>query len=505
MISTSLALLALLAPPTATTAASAPSPAPLTPLQDTDPEYEKKLAEAGNDVAKLWAVHEWCKERELRDLSKQTLQKIIALDANHEEARKALGHRLYDGQWFESYSALSKYRREEETRMAEKGLVRFNDTWAPAAEVPYLRMGWTKDASGTWSHPSVQEQRTQEADLKGKGWVQQDQTWISPEEQAKVNEGLFKCGEEWLPLEQANAYHAQLMRWWELPSEHFVTLTTLPRSPKKDGPAEWAAWWAELSYPELMRAVGVAPKEKTHLIVVDSLDQYNKLASGDQALGVPTTEVSGASSVHFAYFADALYDPRVQPPLWRGMGVCYFDYDDDGLRHWGQYAVRHAAALSFLEAVDPSWEAVSQAVANPTNIQVPAFWGEKRLPRWMHYGIASYCERFSKDPAPPEGGDPWVFRAFALQQLRAAGALDPFDLIFAVNLDPNDSTGSERHIHEAGLLVSFMLDGNCEPVAKAHAELKKVFAAGGSTAEAVQALQKAIIDNEAALKTFAGY
>jgi hypothetical protein len=138
-------------------------------------------------------------------------------------------------------------------------------------------------------------------------------------------------------------------------------------------------------------------------------------------------------------------------------------------------------------------------------MQVPAFWAEKRLPRWMHYGIASYCERFAKDPAPPEGGDPWVFRAFALQQLRAGGALDPLEQIYAVNIDPNDAAGSERHIHEAGLLIAFMLDGNCEPVANAHAALKKAFAAGEPTADAVQALQKALAENEAKLKAFAGY
>jgi len=507
MITLTLAALSLVAP-TSPEAATAP-PVPAAFRQDTDPEYEKKIAEAGNDVAKLWAVHEWCKERELRDLSKQTLQKIIAIDPNHEEARKALGHRLYDGKWFESYSALSKYRKEEEARMLEKGLVRFNDGWAAAAEVPYLRMGWVKDDKGAWAHPAILEQRKQEADLKSKGYVQQGLTWISPDEQkqaalpANAAEGKWKCGEEWLPLEQANTYHAQLLKWWEQPGETFITLSTLPRGAKGDGKLEWAAYWAEQCRPDLQRLVGVTPAEKPSLLVLDSLEQYNKLAQGDPNSGIPPSEVSGASSVHYAHFADALLDTRLQPPLWRGMGVCYWDYRDPTLSRWGEYAVRHAAALSYLGAVDPSWDTISQAVANPTNMQLGSFWTEKKLPRWMHYGAASYCERFL--PNPDKGGDAWMYRSFALQQLRSAGPLDPLESIYTVALDPNDAETSQRHIHEAGLLVSFILDGNCAPVSAAHEALKKAFASGGSTAETVQGLQKALADNTAALNKYAGY
>jgi hypothetical protein len=509
MITLTLAALSLVAP-TSAEAATAP-PAPACFQQDTDPEYEKKIADAGNDVAKLWAVHEWCKERELRDLSKQTLQKIIAIDPNHEEARKALGHRLYDGKWFESYSALSKYRKEEEARMAEKGLVRFNDGWAAAAEVPYLRMGWVKDDGGVWVHPSVIDQRKQEADLKSKGYVQQGLTWISPEEQkeaavlAKPAEGKWKCGEEWKPLEEANTYHAQLLQWWEQPGEAFIVLTTLPRASQgANYPLEWAGFWADKCQPDLQRLVGIVPHEKPSVLVLDSLEQYNRLAQGDPNAGIPPSEVSGASSVHYAHFADALLDTRMQPPLWRGMGVCYWDYDDPKVGPWGPYAVRHAAGLSYMAAVDPSWDTVSQAVANPSNMQLGSFWTEKKLPRWMHYGAASYCERFMQDPHAKDG-DPWVFRAFALQQLRSAGPLDPLDTIYTVALDPNDADGSQRHIHEAGLLVSFILDGNCAPVSAAHDALKKAFASGGSTAEAVQGLQKALADNIEALNKFAGY
>ena len=44
----------------------------------------------------------------------------------------------------------------------------------------------------------------------------------------------------------------------------------------------------------------------------------------------------------------------------RGAGVCYWDTLTESLAPYGQHAVRHAAAQSYVEAIDPSWNAVSQ-------------------------------------------------------------------------------------------------------------------------------------------------
>jgi hypothetical protein len=187
------------------------------------------------------------------------------------------------------------------------------------------------------------------------------------------------------------------------------------------------------------------------------------------------------------------------------MGVCFWDYDDEGLRVWGQYAVRHAAALSYMEAVDPSWETISQAIANPGSLQIESFWNEKKLPRWFHYGLASYCERYAQDRSVGEGGDPWSFRAWAVQNLRSGGELEPLEQVFAMNLDPNDPAASVRRIHEAGLLVSFVLDGDCAPVKAAHEALVAAFAGGEDTAEQVQALQQALVDNLDQLKAYAKF
>lgn len=496
-------LLALPAvPPAASTAAVALAQDP-TPTPDPNPEYDAKLAEAGKDAAKLWALHEWCITAERRDLSKATLLKLVEVEPDHADARKALGHREYDGKWFESYSALSKYRREEEKRMfEEEGLVRFNDGWARPEDIPYLRMGWTKnETTGQWLDPHAVAEAELMTRRNANGWKLQDTTWVSPDEFEFLEKNLWKCGEQWLELDKANEFHSQLYQWWEWPGERFVAMGTISRDNMNH-----ARWWADTCYPELVRALGLEPRKKPSFLVLKNIAQYNSFAAGDPNLGLPATEISGSSSVHFAYFAEAFIDGRVQPPVYRGQGVCFWDVDDQALRGWGQYAVRHAAAHSYMEAIDPSWETISQAFANPGNLQLNTFWAEKKIPRWLRYGVAAHVERYLRDPSVAVGAEgEWAFRNWACGEVRKGGALDPLEVIFTLNIDANDAAGSARRIQEAGLLVSFMLDGNCAPVSEAHAAFRKALMAGTGQAEAAQALQVKLAEHTAELKKYAGY
>jgi hypothetical protein len=69
----------------------------------------------------------------------------------------------------------------------------------------------------------------------------------------------------------------------------------------------------------------------------------------------------------------------------------------------------------------------------------------------------------------------------------------------------NDPGGSARRIQEAGLLVSFRLDGNCAPVTAAHAAFRTALMSGAGQAEAAAALQQALGEHTAELKAYAGY
>ena len=493
---------------------AAPAPAPLasTPVslvrQDAADEYATRLEEAGDDPDKLWDLHKWCKEQGKIMQARECLKKIVELAPDHQEARKALGHHFYDDQWFESYYALSEYKRAEEKRMLdEKGLVRFKDEWVPVEDEPYLRLGMVKDDNGEWVTKRELERREREAKYLAEGWKQQtDLVWVSPEDQGKWEEGLWKCGDQWLTMEQANDYHSNLGRWWTLPSGKglFEIWSTTPFTV-----TQWAGWHADRTYADLSRAYGMRPEERAKIVVLANQGQYNTFAAGDQQ-SIPPSEVQGFSSVHYAYFAEAWFEP-VQPPEYLGTGVALWnmdaeDVDPKGVPDpFGAHAVRHAAALAYAEAIDPSLNTISRFASAPNqNFPFQAFWGEKKIPFWLRIGVAAYCERyFYDDQADTSAGySPWWARDWSLDNVRRQGGPMPFDQIFAMQLNPNDKPGSARRINQAGMLVSFILDGKCKPVNEAHEAFKHALRNGEDTAEADAALRKAIQDNEAAFHEY---
>jgi hypothetical protein len=485
---------------------SLPAPSFFPAQEAGDAEVEAQITAAGSDVARLLELAKTFSSGGKDDVAKKVYKKIVELDPNHAEARKALRHHNYDGKWFESYAELSKYRREETAKMKEKGLARWKDQWVAEADVPFLNLGWVKDASGKWSDPAEAAQQKQVEEWKSKGYVYAPDVcaWISPEDKPKADSGLVKCGEEWLDLAKANEYHAQIGQWWQLEGEHFMVWATTDWQG-----ANSARWYADQVYPDLVRLFGLQPTKKPHFVVLNSLDQYNQAAGQQPGLG----ESEGFSSLHGAYFADTFFfpDPLTQALRYYGCGVSYWDRKDEKLKAWGPYYVRWAAAQSYVEAIDPSWMAVSELIAAVNSGSQPTantFWTEKRIPRWLRYGAAAYVERFMKDPEATEGSNPWALREFAFGQIKQGGSLRKLEDIFAFNLSLDDLEGSSRLYHEAGLLVSFLLDGadGDKKLRERHAAFKAALKGANpkDLKGAVEDLQKEIAKNEKDIKKFAG-
>jgi len=467
-------------------------------------EYQTRLKAAGEDPEALWGLHKWCKEQGKIMQARECLKKIVAVDPNHKDARKSLGHHFYDEQWFESYFALTDYKTKEEKRMLdEKGLVRFGDSWVDKDDEPYLRLGMVREEeSGEWVTKRELDRRARESKYLADGWTQRrDLTWVSPDEVSKSEAGLFKCGEEWLDQEKANEFHSEIGQWWTIRSDKNLFeiwgttpyLTTL-----------WAGWHAERTYPDLVRAYGTRPdpKKPPVVAVLRSTSQYNMFAAGDQARQWPSTESQGFSSIHYAYFAES-WILRAQPPEYLGTGVALWDTESELKDQWnfpdpfGQHAVRHAAALAFAEAIDPSLETIGGIASAQGQGTFPfqAFWGEKKIPIWFRVGVSAYCERYYNDREINPDNE-WVIRDWSLDNIRRKGGPMPFDQIFAMQLNPNDVPGSQMRINQAGMLVSFILDGKCKPVEAAHRALTEALRTGADTADADMALRKAIQDNE---------
>jgi hypothetical protein len=481
----------------------ASQPAPFLEARD-DAEVDAKIAGLGRDVGKLLELAGTYAAASKDDAAKKVYKKVLEIDANNEAAHKALNHQLYDKKWFDSFAELAKYKREEAAKMKSKGLARWKEEWVPEADVPFLKMGWSKDAKGVWVDPFDAAREKQVGEWKAAGYTfrADDNSWVAPADADKWAALQWKCGDQWVDMAKANEYHSKIEQAWELVGEHFEVWTT----------CDWeggnlARWHADKTQAELVRLFGIEPKAKPHLVVLNSLQQYNQ-ASGTQPILI---ETEGFSSLHGAYYADAFFDLSAKPLHYLGCGVSYWDRKDPKIASWGPYWLRWAAAQSFVEGIDPSWAAIGEWIGNEGRGDIatfPApFWSEKKIPRWLRYGAASYVERFMKNPEAAAGADPWDMRAFACAEVKKAGGLHKLDDVFAFALDIKDASTS-RLYHEAGLVVAYMLDGAAGD--KDLAEKLKSFQTAlksGSKADvatAVTALQKTLVKHERDIKKFGG-
>lgn len=497
-------LLTSLALPSFAPASLAPNPAV---FDAQEPALDSRIAAAGKDVAKLLELAEACAKAGKEEDARKVFRKVLEVDAKNETAHKGLRHQLYDGKWFETLTELAKYKREETARMKAKGLARFGDQWVPDAELPFLQMGWTKDEQGAFVNPVEVERakKIAEREAAGSKYRADDNSWVAPEDFGQWEKLLWKCGPDWVDMAKANEFHAKLEHPWELASDHFEVTTTCDW----DG-GNLARWHAEKAWPELVRLFGIAPKGKLAFVVLHSLAQYNEVAGNTPVF----PEADGFSSLHGAYFADLLFDGSTKPPQFQGCGVSYWDRKDPKITAWGPYWARWAAAQSFVDAIDPSWGAIGERIAaavaggTPAGAPefAPGFWAEKKIPRWLRYGAASYVERFMKDPLAAEGADPWTMREPAFLEVKKAGGLRKLDDVFAFKLDLKDIPGSGRLYQEAGVIVSYLLDGapNKDLTGKLDA-FRAALKAGkkDDVTKAADALEKAIVKSDKDLRKFA--
>jgi hypothetical protein len=90
-------------------------------------EYERIRPNYPDTIAAQWALAEWCRERSLLDQRDVHLERIIELDPDHVEARRALGYGQIGGQWM----------RQDEV-MAQRGYVRYQGRWRTQQEIDLL-------------------------------------------------------------------------------------------------------------------------------------------------------------------------------------------------------------------------------------------------------------------------------------------------------------------------------------------------------------------------------
>ena len=458
------------------------------PPADPKAQYEKRKKDAEGSVEKLWKLHEWCEAYGMKAEARSALRAILKLDDGERKAHELLGHIEFEGKWYDSAKKLEEYKAKKlEAEAKASGKVIYKGALTDPADVPFLEKGMIKDASGRWVDAETQKKIAE-------GWVLQDLTWIPPGEALNLAKGLWKCGDKWLSLDEANKYHSEVGRWWMIANERFIVYSTCDRKI-----AELSLEQCERAYRDLIRVYGKTPAQAVPVIVLNSTDQYGLFARGEA--GTQQPEARGLSSKHGAFMAESYVEFTSSGQSLPG--VAYWDDSSDAGNRFGEMFVRHAAAQSYAEAIDPSPKAVAKLVKGQgAESFADAFWAEKQLPSWFRYGAAAYVERYALDSTVAAGGNSAWRREWSVTNITNKGGLDPLDRILKFEISV-DNDNSAKLINEAGLLLAFALDGKCVEVQGKHGALKEAIKNNKDVSKAALALAEEIKKNEAKLRAFA--
>ncbi len=90
-------------------------------------EYEKRRPRYPDTVEGQWALAQWCLEHRLRSQRTAHLERVVELETNHVEARRALGYRQVNGRWMT--------RKEE---MTAQGMILYKGRYRTPQEIELM-------------------------------------------------------------------------------------------------------------------------------------------------------------------------------------------------------------------------------------------------------------------------------------------------------------------------------------------------------------------------------
>lgn len=128
-----------------------------------------RLGEAGEQVAPLWATHDWAKQAGFKDELRDILQRIVRAAPQDARARKALGHAKVDGRWMSPEEQAAHEQAAHETAMRAKGLVPYEGGWVTPEEKAAREQGLRRDGD-EWVTEEEWHRRRGETRVDGR-WV----------------------------------------------------------------------------------------------------------------------------------------------------------------------------------------------------------------------------------------------------------------------------------------------------------------------------------------------
>jgi hypothetical protein len=411
--------------------------------EDVRKEFSAKeaaLKEA--DVVGHVALAKWAAEKGLAAESKRLLKKVVTkLDPENEEARTLLGYVKQGDKWVLE----EELKGAEDEQKKKEGYVKVKGQWVKKEEEAFARKGLVKHED-KW----ITSAEKKKIDT---GWIRHPETgeWIPKEEAEKSKSGLFFVNKQWVDKATADKFHESPDSPWSIYSDHFNMIGTLPYD---------TMWNARNDAESAMTAAKRVFSMHTPIPVPPLQIRLFNTSDDYSAFTQPLSDTG--LSMYGAYYAEKHDEKPV--------AVFY------GEKNWGPYYLRHGVGLMvayrFIEEAD------------------------SKLPHvhWFPTGIGSYVSRWDNKGHAQH---------FGKQYIEKGGVRNLKKFFKSFNLDkdmPDEEV--QWNIYQAGILISFCIDGGDKASTEALKELTDALVKAKGVDAAMKNLETKLSNAEKALKGY---
>ena len=137
-------------------------------------EYRDRLAKlAADDAEGHWQLALFCRENRLKKYEKELIRKTLEIDDQHPGANQAAGNVEFLGEWMSPAERDRRKADASEAEMRAKGLVKHDGKWVTPEDQAKLEQGLVKH-DGKWMTPDEVKEAEGYVRYKG-GWVKKEE------------------------------------------------------------------------------------------------------------------------------------------------------------------------------------------------------------------------------------------------------------------------------------------------------------------------------------------
>lgn len=251
-------------------------------------EFRARLAKIDpGDSAALWELARWCRVEGLGAEFQEAAKKVIAVEPDHAEARKALGHVRYQDRWVTRSEAEKLERAALEAEMKSKGMVQYKGRWVSEADVEKLKQGLIQH-EGRWI-------TKEEKGYLDKGYVRYEGEWVTREEKDNREKGLYRVGRKWVSEKDADQFHSEWDTAWQIQGTGFTVRSNAPIQ-YINSQKEFIAGMMKAMHAFCL---GRTPGQDLPIHIYKTIGEYNAVQPTVQTEGFP-------SPMYYAYHSASI-------------------------------------------------------------------------------------------------------------------------------------------------------------------------------------------------------